>query len=198
MWIPRTLLLALCLLPLSARGQARIHDPIVSLLAKPYGIEERIELRSIDAVHFGPDGSGRLVLTIRNSGVKRVRLKEPRFEIDVVGADGRRVVLGELRAEEILFPFTGGDRQVTRRHVVRFRPELSSTEVTRHLREASKGGRRVRLLGRAGLEVPRDNGDLFVREDLKFELGGRARLGEGFKPVWHRSRRRLPECGVVD
>lgn len=190
-FLPFLLLLAA---PLSA--QVKIHDPIVSTLAKPYGIERRITLKSIDAVHFGPNGSGRLVLTLENSGVKEVALDGPEFAFECVGADGSYEKLGDLKAGQIIFPNTGGDTTVRRQHVVELSPSVENAELVKRLRAAAKRGSKVRLIGRSDMRVEMGEESDFKRKGLKLELGGTARLGSGFKPEWHRKASQLPACGV--
>lgn len=179
--------------PVSA--QVRIHDPVVRMLAKPYGIEERIRLASIDDMDFGPEGSGRLTLSLANSGVKEVRLEHPEFRMEVRTAEGQWVDLGRLEATEILFPLTGDDRSVTRKYVVDFKPASASAEVVKRLRQAAAEGRRFRLVGRAGLRVALGESRDFHRNSVTLELGGLTRLAKTFSPRWHRNSKALPAIG---
>ncbi len=188
----------LVLAPLPLMGQVKIHDPLVSVMAKPYGIERRITLKSIDKVHFGPEGGGRLELTLENSGVKRVTLRRPSFQLECAGADGRYRVLADLECEEIVFPVTEEDRTVRRRHVVKMSPRVASDRLVKALREAAKAQRPVRLIGRADMSVKMDEEDDFNRRKLKLELRGATRLGQGFKPEWYRRSASLPKCGARD
>lgn len=178
-----------------AFGQARIHDPFVRMLARPYGIEDRICLKSIDGAHFCRDGTARLVLTLENSGVKEVVLVDPVFQLDVADPRGNHTNLGSLSVSKITFPVTPDEEKVLRRYVVVFQPALEPAEVVRHLRSASRDGARLRLLGHAGMTVDRGGGKLFKRSSLKFELGGVTRLGPGFEPVFCRNPGQLPACG---
>jgi hypothetical protein len=187
--------LVMGLVPLSLAAQVRIHDPVVRVLAKPYGIERRIQLVAFEDADFGPEGSGRLTVSLRNSGVKRVTLEQPVFRLEVAGADGRWEDLGELRIGEIVFPMTGEERSVTRRHVVDFRPRSGGAEAIKRLRAAAAAGRAFRFKGHAGMRVKLGEARDFHREKLGLELGGTVSLGKGFSPRWHRSEKSLPEVG---
>ena len=185
-----------CCAALPAFGQARIHDPIVRMLAKPYGIEDRICLKSIDGAHFCQDGTARLLLTLENSGVKEVVLVDPVFQLDVADSRGNHTNLGSLSVSKITFPVTADDQRVLRRYVVAFQPALKPEEVVWHLKSASQSGTRLRLLGHAGMTVDRGGGKLFQRDRLKFELAGVTRLGRSFDPVFCRKPSQLPTCGL--
>ena len=186
-------MLGFAVLPASA--EVKIHDPVVSVLAKPYGIEKRIRLASIDALHFGPEDKSRMVLTLENFGVKEVTLNRPVFRVESGDAAGKRETLGELQVGQIVFPVTDGNEVVRRSYVVELRSDLSGAELTRKLREAAAAGRPIRFIGRSDMVVRSDGSEEFNRGGLKLELSGTARLGRSFKPVWHSSVKRLPACG---
>ncbi|WP_338686561.1 hypothetical protein [Haloferula helveola] len=181
---------------LPASAEVKIHDPVVSVLAKPYGIEKRIRLASIDALHFGPDGKSRMVLTLESSGVKEVTLNRPAFRVECGDASGKRETLGELQVGQIVFPVTDGNEVVRRSYVVELRSELSGAEFTRKIREAAGAGRPIRFIGRSDMVVRSDGAEDFSRGGLKLELSGTTRLGRSFKPMWHSSVKKLPACGL--
>jgi|GEM_PF-4387383 len=193
----RSILLPLLavLTPTVAPAQVKIHDPVVRLLAKPYGVERRIQLEAFEDIDFGPEGSGRLGVRLRNSGVKQVTLEKPEFRLEVADESGSWVDLGRLRVPELQFPVTGEDRCVTRRYVVDFQPACGGAEVVKRLRAAAAAGRAFRFVGRSGMRVKLGDKRDFHRASLKLELGGRVALGKGFSPKWHRSRKALPTVG---
>lgn len=187
--------LVLCLAG-SLGAEVRIHDGPVRLLAMPFGIEERIELKSIDAVHGGPEGEGRLVFTLRSSGVKKVVLRDPVFRLELQGPDGEWMSLGELRGSLITFPLTGEDRSVDLRHVAQLQSHLGAKDLGGHLRAAATHERPIRLVGHATMEVGKGDKVEFRKKDLKLELRGTTRLAEDFSAVRHEAAAGLPETGV--
>lgn len=186
--------LALCSVAV-ASAEVRIHDPMVRLLAKPFGIEERIQLLSIDAVHGAPCGGMRIALTLRSSGVKKVVLKQPRFRLEVVGPEGNWLRLGELSGKGITFPLTGDGHSVDHRHVAALESHLDCRQLAGYLRDAARNGRRLRLVGQATMEVGEGDKVEFRKKDLKFELRARTTLSQGFGARSHDDAGELPQIG---
>lgn len=195
MMLRRVLLfLLVACLPLGA--QVKIHDPIVSLMAKPFGIGERIKLQSFDAVHCAPDGSKRLVFTLESAGVKQVTLRNPGFRFEIVLPNGKWASLGELHGSRITFPVTGDDKSVRRTYVAELRTQLTCADLSGYLRQAAAANAPVRLVGRATMTVGDPADPEFEKKKLKLELGGRVALGDGFFVKEHARADRLPEIGV--
>lgn len=192
------LLVVLGLADMPAMAEVKIHDPLVSLLAKPYGVAKRIKLHHIDALHFGPGGGVRLVMTLENSGVKPVTLERPGFRLEVADAAGRWVDLGELSTPEIRFPVTPEHHVVRQTYVVDLKPALPDAEIVRLLRDSAQREGRIRLIGRSGMRVGRDGKQEFQRKNLKLELTGTCCLAKGFKWIRHRNENALPDCGLVE
>lgn len=191
------LFLGVCLISLStATAQVRIHDTAVRLLAKPFGIEKRIEFVSIDRLFGAPDGTKRIQFTLRNSGVKEVTLKQPVFSLDLILPDGTWASLGSLSGAEIVFPITGESKKVTRTYVAELKSQLMLTDIKAYLRDGATSATRVRLLGCAEMSVGSDGESEFTKENLKLELGGRLALSPGFKAIEVPSAKKLPKVGV--
>lgn len=189
-----TLALALMTIP-GAQAQVRIHDAAVRLLAKPFGIEKRIELQSIDALHCAEDGSKRLVFTLRSSGVKEVVLKQPEFSLDIVLPDGSWASLGILSGSTITFPLTGKTVKKSRTYVADFKSTLTRSDIEAYLRQAAGSDAGIRLLGDAEMRVNSNGKTEFSKKDLRLELGGRTTLSGDFRSVQHTSARQLPKVG---
>lgn len=192
----RLLFLAAALMIVSdVQAQVKIHDVGVRLLAKPYGIEKRIELQKIDSVHFSADGTKRLTFTLRSSGVKEVVLKKPVFSLDIVLPDGSWASLGSLSGCRITFPLTGSSNKKISTYVAEFKTKLSGSDIANYLRQAAASGARLRLIGRAEMLVNNGNKTEFSKKNLKLELGGTTKLCGNFDAVACASSRELPTVG---
>ncbi len=180
----------------TAVAEVRIHDPVVSLLAKPYGIEERIQLESIDALYSAPNGDKRLVFTLRNSGVKEVRLRQPDFSLDIVMPDGRWASLGSLGGCSICFPVTGDSETASRTYVAALESGLGSDDLETHLRRTAASGRQVRLVGTAEMLVVSDDRVEFSKKNLKLEVHGPLKLSRNFRARSRPDSADLPGTGL--
>lgn len=190
------LFLGVCLISLNnVTAQVRIHDTAVRLLAKPFGIEKRIELISIDGLFGSPDGTKRIQFTLRNSGVKEVTLKQPVFSLDLVLPDGTWASLGSLSGAEIIFPITDESKKVTHTYMAKFESKLPLSDIQAYLRDGAATTTRVRLLGHAEMNVGSGGKSEFTKKNLKLELGGRLNLSPDFKAVEVPSATQLPTVG---
>jgi hypothetical protein len=178
-----------------ALSQVKIHDTAVSLLAKPFGIEKRIQLQSLDALHSARDGSKRLSFTLRSSGVKEVILKDPEFSLDIVLPDGNWASLGTLRSNKITFPASGETKKVSRSYTAELDSHLNGSDIIGHLKAAAASGCRLRLLGKAEMVVSSNGRRNFSKKGLELELCGKTVLAKNFKITQHQSARELPKVG---
>ena len=178
-----------------ATAQVKIHDTAVSILAKPFKIAERIELESVDLIHGAPDGSKRLIFTLRSSGVKEVVLKDPEFSLDVVMPDGNWASLGTLSGCSITFPASGKTTKESRTYVANLGINHTCTDISRYLQQAAKSGSQLRMIGKAEMSVNSNGRTDFSKDGLKLELCGTTVLDPGFKVVDHKSARMLPKTG---
>jgi len=187
----------LCTLAIgAASAQVRIHDPAVRLLAKPFGIEKRIQLESIDGIHCAKDGSKRIAFTLRNSGVKEVVLKNPVFSLDIVLPDGSWASLGSISGASITFPITGKTKEARRSYVAELTSNLKRADLEGYLRQAAKTSARVRLLGKAEMNVNNRGKTEFSKKNLKLEVGATTTLGKSFKAVDVTRSSELPTTGL--
>lgn len=177
-------------------AQVVIHDPAIRLLAKPFGIEKRIRLQSIDMIHSGPDDAKFLVFTLENSGVKEVQLKNPSFSLDITLPDGEWASLGELSGCLLTFPVTEGEQKIKRTYTAAFESHLSCDDVSAYLRRAAREGAPMRLIGKAEMEVCTPGKTNFSKKGLKLELSGPVLLKDGFKAVKHPTAKTLPKVGA--
>ncbi|MEM1085333.1 MAG: hypothetical protein AAGI48_14570 [Verrucomicrobiota bacterium] len=176
-------------------GQVRIHDPVISVLAKPYGIERRIEIESIDALYCAEDGEKRLVFTLRSSGVKEVQLKQPDFSLDIVLPDGSWASLGTLSGCGICFPITGDKQTTSRTYVAKLKSELRRKDLEAYLKQTAAAGSRVRMLGEAELVVGNEKDAEFSKKGLSLEVSGRLCLADNFKALTRSCSSLLPKPG---
>ncbi|MBK1828740.1 hypothetical protein [Haloferula rosea] len=179
----------------ASHAQVRIHDTAVRLLAKPFGIEKRIQLESIDALHCAADGTKRITLTLRNSGVKEVVLNDPSFSLDIVLPDGNWASLGTVGGASITFPITGKDHTVSRTYVATFDSKLKRADLEAYLRDSAKSSGRLRLLGRADMLVNSGGKTEFSKKNLKLEVAGVTTLATHFKAVSVSRADQLPTVG---
>lgn len=185
-----------CIVLSPASGQVKIHDPVVSVLAKPYGIEKRIKLESIDGLYHAKDGGKRLKFTLRSSGVKHVRLNRPDFSLDIVMPDGSWASLGSLGGCRIDFPVTGETKTTNRTYIATLKSRLGSDDLEAYLERAAASGKRVRLLGKAEMVVSSDGSIEFSKKNLKLEVHGPLRLSSSFGVHSKASSGELPELGL--
>ena len=177
------------------QAQVRIHDTAVRLLAKPFGIEKRIQLESIDELHCAADGSKRITLTLRNSGVKEVVLNDPSFSLDIVLPNGSWASLGTVSGASITFPITGKDHTVARTYVANFTSKLKRADLEAYLRDAARTSAKIRLLGQADMLVNSGGKTEFSKEDLKLEVASKTTLAKDFKAVSVSRADQLPTVG---
>ncbi|MEP4077953.1 hypothetical protein [Haloferula sp.] len=176
-------------------AQVKIHDMAVKLLAKPYGIEKRIELESVDGLHCASDGTKHLAFTLRSSGVKEVVLRHPSFSLDITLPNKGWASIGSLSGCSITFPVTGDSRKESRSYVASFKSDLSPSDLESYLRQAAASGARVRLLGQADMAVGSNGKSEFSKKNLKLELTARTILSGKFKSVIYSSADKLPKVG---
>ena len=179
----------------AASAQVRIHDVGVRMLAKPFGIEKRIELESIDGLYCNGSDTKRLVFTLRNSGVKEVVLKKPEFSFDVVLRDGSWASLGTLKGCQITFPQTGGSNRTSRTYTAEFHSKLTRSDLESYLRQSAGSSTLVRLLGKAELVVRDQSRTDFSKKNVKLELSGPMNFSKGFKSVSVGLGNSLPKPG---
>lgn len=178
-----------------ATAQVRIHDPAVRLLAKPFGIEKRINLQSIDGLYCNGSENKRLVFTLRNSGVKEVVLEHPSFSLDVVLPNGEWASLGTLEGCRIIFPKTGSSKETSRTYTAELQSTLKRSDIESYLRQSARSSNPVRLMGKAKLVVQDDGRVDFTKKNVKFELKGPMNFSEDFKSVAVSSGGKLPATG---
>ncbi|MFC7338809.1 hypothetical protein ACFQY0_16555 [Haloferula chungangensis] len=179
-----------------ASSDVIIHHHGVRLLAKPFGIEKRIRLLSIDTIHLAADGSMRLDFTLENSGVKEVLLANPSFSFDIILPDGQWASLGQLCGCLITFPVTEDDQKLKRSYTAEFKSELSSKDLTSYLKQAAANGAPMRLLGHADMTVRSGGKPSFNRKGLKLELDGPVILGAKFAVKKHQTTDSMPKLGA--
>lgn len=179
----------------SAQAQVRIHDPAVRLLAKPFGIEKRINLQSIDGLYCNGSENKRIVFTLRNSGVKEVVLENPSFSLDVVLPNGEWASLGTLEGCRITFPKTGSSKETSRTYTAELQSTLTRSDIESYLRQSARSSTPVRLMGKAKLVVQDDGRVDFTKKNVKFELKGPMSFSEDFKSVAVSKGQALPESG---